>query len=126
MHEEMSINKVWDITELYAMADRCTRDEEGRRLPGEDAGTEVDSDDDDKVPISKGKGRNHNRKRKGKAVMAIKVTNNSTTGKKAKFEGSGKDVVACSGDDEVVAGDKTGMPYFKINLIKDHDITECC
>ncbi|KAE8820482.1 hypothetical protein D1007_01630 [Hordeum vulgare] len=42
MCEEMSINKVQDVAKIYALADRYARAEEGRSLPGEDAGVEVD------------------------------------------------------------------------------------
>ena len=36
MWEEMAMNKVRDIAELYALADKCARAEEGRRLPEEE------------------------------------------------------------------------------------------
>lgn len=57
MREEMSINKVRDVAELYALANKCARAEEGRRLPVEDAGTVVDSDDNENVPDSSNRGR---------------------------------------------------------------------
>jgi hypothetical protein len=47
MRSEMNIMKVRTINELYALVDKCACAEEGRRLPGEDAGPEVDSEDDD-------------------------------------------------------------------------------
>ena len=47
MRSEMDVEQVKTINDLYALADRCARAEEGRRLPGEDAGADVDSEDDD-------------------------------------------------------------------------------
>ena len=38
--EELAMNKVKDVAELYVLADRCARAEEGRKYPGEDAGAE--------------------------------------------------------------------------------------
>ena len=38
MREEMVMCKIRDVSELYALADKCTRAEEGRRLPGENIG----------------------------------------------------------------------------------------
>ena len=37
MREELAMNKVKDVAELYVLADRCARAEEGRKYPGEDA-----------------------------------------------------------------------------------------
>ena len=38
MREEMAMCKIRDVSELYALADKCARAEEGRRLPGENVG----------------------------------------------------------------------------------------
>ena len=65
MHEELAMNKVKDVADLYVLADRCARAEEGRKYPGEDANTESDSGDEDVVAPTK-KSRRCNRKRKGK------------------------------------------------------------
>ena len=38
MREEMAMCKIRDVGELYALADKCARAEEGRKLPGENTG----------------------------------------------------------------------------------------
>jgi hypothetical protein len=83
MRFEMNIVKVRTINELYALADKCARAEEGRRLPREDAGAEVDSEDDDASTPQK-KSRKCNRKRKGKSVMAVKSPGDANAAKKSK------------------------------------------
>jgi hypothetical protein len=85
MREKMNIRLPRTVNELYTLADKCARAEEGRRLPEEDAGVEVDSEDDDAATPKK-KGRKRNRKRKGKTVMAVEVSGNSEPAKKAKTE----------------------------------------
>ena len=70
MREELAMNKVKDVAELYVLADRCARAEEGRKYPGEDAGAETDSTDKDTIAPMK-KGRRRNRKRKGKTVLDV-------------------------------------------------------
>ena len=47
MREELAMNKVKDVAELYVLADRCARAEEGMKYPGQDAGAETDSTDED-------------------------------------------------------------------------------
>ena len=64
MREELAMNKVKDVAELYVLADKCSRAEEGRKYPDEDAGVETDSSDEDTAAPAK-KGRRRNRKRKG-------------------------------------------------------------
>ena len=55
MREELAMNKVKDVAELYVLADRCARAEEGRKYPGEDAIAETDSTDEDTAtPTKKG------------------------------------------------------------------------
>ena len=56
MCEELAKNKVADIAELYVLANRCTRAEEGRKYPGEDADAGSDSEDEDVIaPVKKGR-----------------------------------------------------------------------
>ena len=71
MWEEMATNKVMDVAEHYALADKCARVEEGRRLPREDTGIEVDPEDDDAATTPKKEGRKRNRKRKGKVLLDV-------------------------------------------------------
>ena len=71
MREELAMTKVKDVAELYVLADRCARAEEGRKYPDEGAGMETDSSDEDTAAPAK-KGRRRNKKRKGKAVLAVK------------------------------------------------------
>ena len=54
MREELAMNKVKDVAELYVLADRCARAEEGRKYPGEDVGVETNSMDDTTTPAKKG------------------------------------------------------------------------
>ena len=54
MREELTMNKVMDVAELYILADRCARAEEGRKYPGEDVGAETDSTSDTATPAKKG------------------------------------------------------------------------
>ena len=53
MREELAMHKVKDVAELYVLADRCARAEEGRKYPGEDAGAETDSTDEDTAALTK-------------------------------------------------------------------------
>ena len=55
--------KIRDVSELYALADKCARAEEGRKLLGENTGA-GGSDSEDAAPARKNRRRN-NRKRKG-------------------------------------------------------------
>ena len=60
MREELAMNKVKDMAELYVLADRCARAEEGRKYPSEDAGVETDSSDEDTAaPAKKGRRRKY-------------------------------------------------------------------
>jgi hypothetical protein len=127
MREKMNVKLPKTVNELYMLADKCTQGEEGRRLPGEDAGTKVDSEDDDAASPKK-KGRKRNRKRKGKTVMAVEGFGNSNAAKKAKTEGSGKEAVPCADCQEAAVGEKTSKsdgPYCKIHRTKGHDLQEC-
>ena len=64
MREEMAMCKIRDVSELYALADKCARAEEGRRLLGENIGA-GGSDSEDAAPAGKNWRRNNKRK-KGK------------------------------------------------------------
>ena len=123
----MNVKLPKTVNELYTLADKCARAEEGRRLPGEDAGAEVDSEDDDAATPGK-KGRKRNRKRKGKTVMAIEGSGNSESAKKAKTENSGKEAAVCAACQEAAANEKAGKsdgPYCKIHHTKGRDLQEC-
>ena len=93
MHEELAMNKVKDVAELYVLAERCARAEEGRKYPGEDAGAETDSTGDTATPAKKG--RRRNRKRKGKAILAVEGSDDTGTIKKTKASDPGKEVAGC-------------------------------
>ena len=95
MREELAMNKVKDVAELYVLADRCARAEEGRKYPGEDAGAETDSTDEDAATPTK-KGRCRNRKRKGKAVLAVEGSDETGAGKKVKADAPGKEIAGCA------------------------------
>ena len=121
MREEMAMCKIRDVSELYALADKCARAEEGRRLPGENIGAEG-SDSEDAAPARKNRRRN-NRKRKGKEVLVVESSGNGGGAKKAKDGDSGKEVAA-----EVGVADKqdgTNKQYCKIHRTKGHDLQNC-
>jgi hypothetical protein len=121
MREKMNVKLPRDVSELYTLADKCARAEEGQRLPREDASREVDSEDDD-AATPKGKGR----KRKGRTVMAIEGSGDA--GKKVKEGNPGKDVAGCADCRDATVGEKaskTDGPYCKIHRTKGHDLQEC-
>ncbi|KAI5006409.1 hypothetical protein ZWY2020_033652 [Hordeum vulgare] len=86
MRAKMNVKLPKTVNDLYTLANKCARAEEGRRLPGEHAGIKVDSDDDEDAPGSKGRNRKHNKKRKVKALLVIEGSSSLSTGKKAKVE----------------------------------------
>ena len=56
MRDELAMNKVKGVAELYVLADRCAHAEEGRKYPGKDASAGSDSGDEDVVaPTKKGR-----------------------------------------------------------------------
>ena len=57
---------------------------EGRRLPGEEVGIEVNLEDHDDPATPRKNNKRHNKKRKEKAVMAVESTDDLSAGKKAK------------------------------------------
>ena len=63
MREEMVMCKIRDVSELYALADKCARAEEGRKLPGENAGA-GGFDSEDAAPAKKNGGGTGRRKAK--------------------------------------------------------------
>ena len=52
MREEMVMCKIRDVNELYVLADKCARAEEGRKLPGENIGA-GGSDSEETAPAKK-------------------------------------------------------------------------
>lgn len=71
MRAKMNVWLPKAISKLYTLADKCARAKEGRRLPGEEAGVEVNSEDDDDPAAPSKKNRKHNKKQKEKVVMSI-------------------------------------------------------
>jgi hypothetical protein len=127
MREELAMNKIRDIGELYALADKCARAEEGRKLPGEDVGAGEDSESGDAAPARKGR-RKNNRKRKGKAVHVVEQSGNNGNAKKAKVESSGKGIATCDNCQALAAADKqdgSDKQYCKIHHTKGHDLQNC-
>ena len=106
--------KIRDVSELYALADKCARAEEGRKLPGENAGAEG-SDSEDAAPAKKNRRRN-NRKRKAKDVLVVEQSGNGGGAEKAKAGDSGEAVVAADKQDG------SGKQYCKIHRTKGHDL----
>ena len=124
MREELSMNKVRDVVELYVLADICARAEEGRKYPGEDASTGSDSRDEDAVALAR-KGRRCNRKRRGNTVLAVLESGNPGTAKKSKFNNPGKEVARCTACQALTSADKTegsDKQYCKIHRTKGHDL----
>ena len=111
--------KIRDVSELYALADKCARAEEGRRLPGENIAA-GGSDSEDAAPARKNRRRN-NRRRKGKEVLVVEQSGNSGGTKKAKAGDFGKEITA----EAVAVADKqdgTNRQYCKIHRTKGHDL----
>ena len=107
MREELAMTKVKDVAELYVLADRCARAEEGRKYPGEDAGAETDSTDEDAATATK-KGWRRNRKCKGKAVLAVEGSDDTSAAKKVKEDDPGKEIAGCIASRALAAADKPG------------------
>jgi len=117
MREEMAMCKIRDVSELYALADKCARAEEGRKIPGEVAGAEG-SDSEDAAPARKNRRRN-NRKRKAKDVLVVEHSGDGGGSDKAKASESGEAVVAADKQDG------SGKQYCKIHRTKGHDLQAC-
>ena len=124
MREELAMNKVKDVAELYVLADRCARAEEGRKYPGEDAGVETYSSYEDTAAPAK-KGRRRNRKRKGKAVLAVEGSDDAGSAKKTRAGDPGKEIGGCVACRALAAAEKpgnSGKRYCKIHRTKGHDL----
>ena len=124
MREELAMNKVKDVAELYVLDDRCARAEEGRKYPGEDASAETDSTNEDTATPTK-KDRHRNKKRKGKTVLAVEGSEDTDTAKKAKADDPDKEIVGCAACRALAAVDKPGSSnkqYCKIHRTKGHDL----
>ena len=127
MREELAMNKVKDVAELYVLADRCARAEEGRKYPGEDAGAETDSSAEDTAAPAK-KCRHRNRKRKVKAVLAVEGSDDVGSAKKTKADDPGKDIAGCVACRALAAAEKSGNSdkrYCKIHHTKGHALQDC-
>ena len=106
MCEELAMNKGKDVAELYVLANRCARAEEGRKYPGKDAGAESDSTDDTATTAKKD--RRRNRKRKGKTVLAVEGSDDTGASKKAKADDPGKEIAECAACRALAAANKPG------------------
>ena len=120
MREEMPMCKIRYVSELYALADKCARAEEGRKLPGENTGV-GGSDSEDAAPTRKGRRRN-NRRKKGKEVLAVEQSGNGGGAKETKDGGSGKEAQPVAAADKQ---DGSGKQYCKIHRTKGHDLQRC-
>ena len=112
--------KIRDVSELYALANKCARAQEGRRIPGENTGA-GGFDSEDAAPASKGRRRN-NRRKKGKEVLAVEQSGNGGGAKKATAAGPGKESQAVAAADKQ---DSSGKQYYKIHRTKGHDLQNC-
>src|SRR3954465_5994906 len=126
MREEMAMCKIKDVSELYTLADKYARAEEGRKLPGENTGA-GESDSDDTAPARKGRRRN-NKKKKNQEVLVVEQSGSEGAAKKAQAGGSGKEVAGCANCQAVAVADKrdgTNKQYCKIHRTKGHDLQSC-
>ena len=110
--------KIKDVSELYALADKCARAEEGRKLPGEN--TEAAGSDSEGTAPAKKNWRRNNRKKKGKDVLVVEQSGNGGGAKKAKAGTSGEQAVAVADKQ-----DGTNKQYWKIHRTKGHDLQAC-
>ena len=108
------MNKVRDVTEIYALADRCARVEVGRRLHDENVGVEADSKDEDTDVPAKG-GKRRNKKRIDNTVFAVEATGDADSAKKAKAEASGKDTAGCGSCQALASVDKPDRKSTRLN-----------
>ena len=118
--------KIKDVGELYALADKCARAEEGRKLPGEN--TEAGGSDSEEATPAKKNRRRNNRKKKGKDVLVVEKSGNGGGAKKAKAGSSGKEIAASTNCQTVAVADKqdgTVKQYCKIHRTKGHDLQSC-
>ncbi|SPT21169.1 unnamed protein product [Triticum aestivum] len=123
MREELAMCKIRDVSELYALADRCARAEEGRKFPGESTGA-GGSDSEDAAPAKRSRRRN-NRKKQNNEVLVVEQSGNEGDATKATVGSSGKEVAACTNCQAVAVADKrdgSGKQYCKIHRTKGHDL----
>src|SRR3954469_20821315 len=104
MREEMAMCKIKEVSELYALADKCARAEEGRKLPGENTGA-GGSDSEDIAPARKVRRRN-NKKKKNQVQVVEQSGDEDGTAKKAQAGSSGKEVAGCTNCQTVAVADK--------------------
>src|SRR4051812_18344186 len=126
MREEMAMCKIKDVSKLYALADKCARAEEGKKLPGENTGA-GESDSEDTAPARKGRRRN-NKKKKNQEVVVVEQSGDEGATKKAQAGGYGKEVAGCTNCQAVAVVDKrdgTNKQYCKIHRTKGHDLQSC-
>src|SRR3954465_15479857 len=126
MREEMAMCKIKEVSELYALADKYARAQEGRKLPGESVG-EGESDSEGTAPARKGRRRN-GKKKKNQEVLVVEKSGSEGAAKKAQAGGSGKEVAGCANCQAVAVADKrdgTNKKYCKIHRTKGHDLQSC-
>src|SRR4051812_29046548 len=126
MREEMAMCKIKDVSELYALADKCAHAEEWRKLPGENTGA-GESDSEDTAPARKNR-RRSNRKKKSQEVLVVEQSGDEGAAKKAQAGSSGKEVVGCTNCQAVAVADRrdgTNKQYCKIHRTKGHDLQSC-
>src|SRR3954467_6228622 len=126
MREEMAMCKIKEVSELYALADKCARAEEGRKLPGESVG-EGESDSDGTAPARRGRRRN-GKKKKNPEVLVVEKSSSEGSAKKAQAGGPGKEVVGRANRRAGFAADKrdgTDKKYCKIHRTRGHDLQSC-
>src|SRR3954464_550408 len=126
MREEMAMCKIKDVSELYALADKCARAEEGRKLPGENTRA-GESDSEDTAPARKSR-RRSNMKKKSQEVLVVEQSGDEGATKKAQAGSSGKEVARCANCQAVAVADKrdgTDKKYCKIHRTKGHDLQSC-
>src|SRR3954464_3620573 len=126
MREEMAMSNIKEVSELYALADKCARAEEGRKLPGESVG-EGESDSEGTAPARKGRRRN-GKKKKNQEVLVVEKSGSEGAAKKAQAGGFGKEVVGCANCQAVAVAGKRGgtdKKYCKIHRTKGHDLQSC-
>src|SRR3954464_9568501 len=123
MREEMAMSNIKEVSELYALADKCARAEEGRKLPGESVG-DGESDSEGTAPTRKGRRRN-GKKKKNQEVLVVEKSGDEGAAKKAQVGGSGKEVAGCTNCQAVAVADKrdgTNKQYCKIHRTKGHNL----
>src|SRR4051812_22695257 len=122
MREEMAMCKIKEVSELYALADKCARAEEGRKLPGESIG-DGDFDSEGTAPARKGR-RWNGKKKKNPEVLVVEKSGSEGSAKKARAGGPGKEVAGCTNCQAVAVAakrDGTNKQYFKIHPPQAHD-----